>query len=121
MIALILAMMIAGKTTDVVVDSQSNGRVIRAAKGATVVVRLEAQLGTGYGWQIRQQAKNLQPIGEAEMEHGGGGGITGGTDVQIFRFRVKSRAKGVLSMGYMQPWEKDKPPAKTFSVTIDSR
>ena len=114
MIALIL-------TTLITVDAHDDGRTIRAAKGATVVVRLEAQLGTGYGWQIRRLAKNLELLGEPGLEHRDRAGTTGGTDVQVFRFRVKSRAKSTLTMGYARPWDREKAPARTFSLFVDSR
>lgn len=112
----------AGIASTVVIDGPMNGRVIRAAKGSTVVVRLETQPGTGYSWRVRALAKNLVSIGAGKLEHNGGGtGVTGGTDVQVFRFRVKSRGKGELRLAYARPWEKDKPAAKTFSVIVDSR
>lgn len=117
-----MMMLIAAIASTVVIDGQFDGRVIHAARGTTIVVRLEAQLGTGYSWRIRTLAKNLAAIEPGAEEHAGGDTpSTGGPDVQVFRFRVKSRGKSVLRFVYVRPWEKEKPPAKTFQVTIDSR
>ena len=37
----------------------------------------------------------------------------------IFHFNVVKATKTKIRLVYVRPWEKDKPPEKTFEVTID--
>jgi predicted secreted protein len=119
----ILASMVLTATTlaAVVVDATSDGKTIRAAEGRTVIVRLEAQPGTGYRWQVKQLARNLRQIGKSEFARKAEAGVTGGAEIEVFRFRVRGKAKGTLDMIYVQPWEKGKPPRRLFRVAVDSR
>ena len=102
-------------------DARLHGRTLRAVPGTVVVVQLEAQMGTGYGWQVQSLAKNLEPMGKPELRRNEDGGVTGGSETQVFRFRVRSRGKSTLRMINVRPWVKNDKPRKTFRITIDSR
>lgn len=102
-------------------DSRLDGRTLRAAAGTSIVVQLEAQMGTGYSWQVQSPAKNLEQIGKPELRRNETDGLTGGAETQVFRFRVRSKGKSTLWMTYVRPWVKNDKPLKTFRITIDSR
>jgi len=88
-----------------------------ASVGDVFEVRLKAQLGTGYGWKVVSDNRELKQLGDPEQTPSDEVKV-GGFNYQIFRFRAVRRGKSVLKMDYVQPWEKDFPPAKTFSVTV---
>ena len=44
--------------------------------------------------------------------------MPGATWNEVVTFSAKSAGAGALELSYSRPWEKDKPPAKTFSLSI---
>ncbi len=99
-------------------DLRDEGKIVHAPPETTIVVRLDAQLGTGYGWQVAELGDTLIQIGDPEVEDSDG--RAGRSERQVFRFRVRGEGRSTLRMVYVRPWEKDADPAKTFSVVIDS-
>ncbi|HJQ40905.1 MAG TPA: protease inhibitor I42 family protein [Thermoanaerobaculia bacterium] len=116
MMNVMAAMLVLGT---IALDQRHQGTTVRASSGSTIVVKLEAQLGTGFGWKIAAIGKNLIQVGESTIEDHGGG--AGASELQVFRFRVNGKGRGVLRLIYVRPWEKDAKPAKTYSVTIVSK
>jgi inhibitor of cysteine peptidase len=46
-------------------------------------------------------------------------GVAGSGGTQIFQFAADVSGSAKITLEYRRPWEKDAPPAKTFSVTIN--
>ncbi|MEW6211958.1 MAG: protease inhibitor I42 family protein [Acidobacteriota bacterium] len=103
------------------VTDKDNGKKISLAKGNTLIVRLEARPGTGYGWRVaKNDAEKLKPEGEP-TEESPGKEVIDGTEYQIFRFKAVSRGTVFLELHYVRPWEKDAPPEKTWSMEAQIR
>jgi inhibitor of cysteine peptidase len=101
----------------VTVTEKDNDSTVTIAKGDTLVIRLEAQLGTGYGWQVvKNDTARLKSLGEPLVEPGQG--LAGGVEHQVFRFGVLKSGSGTVELHYMRPWEKDVPPTKTYRITV---
>jgi inhibitor of cysteine peptidase len=100
--------------------AQDNGRAVMIPVGSSVIVRLEAIPGTGYGWQlVRNGSPQLQletpPVFEprSKLE-------AGGVEDEVFRFRVQMPGTVDLEFHYRRSWDKQTPAAKTFRVRITS-
>ena len=105
---------------DVVVTERDADREVSVASGGTLVVRLGAQLGTGYGWQIAENdPSRLKPPGRPELE-GSGGAPPGGAQDQVFRFAAMKPGTVRLVLRYARPWEPD-APAKSFRIDVRIR
>ena len=103
----------------VVLTETDSGREVEVRRGDVLVVRLNAQLGTGYGWRVaRNNARRLRPLGES-LESSGGGDKVGGAETQVFRFKAVRRGAATLTLHYKRPWEKAE--SKTFSVEVRVR
>jgi predicted secreted protein len=101
----------------VLTDSDNNKEVVLSSK-ETLTLKLEAQLGTGYGWDIAEVDKDrLEPAGAPTIERVTKEGV-GGRELQVFVFKPVKPGKAVLKMRYVRPWEKTAKPQKTFSVTV---
>jgi predicted secreted protein len=101
----------------IVVGDEDDGREVSLRRGDTLVVRLGARLGTGYGWRVvRDGGRRLRPLGEA-IEPGGEG--EGGVEFQVFRFKALSRGAAAVVLHYKRPWEKGH--AKTFTLRVRVR
>ncbi len=104
----------------VVVTDADSGKRIGTARGNILIVRLEGQPGTGYGWQIvRNDTIKLKPLGEPVLE--AGQGLAGGVEHQLFSFKAQRAGTIVLELQYVRPWEKDVPPAKTYQIKVKIR
>ncbi len=101
----------------VTVTERDSLHTVKIMKGDTLLVRLEAQISTGYGWQITKRDRTrLRSLGAPGVEPGTG--LGGGIEHQVFKFRVLKTGPSTLRLEYARPWEKDKPPARTFMVKI---
>ncbi len=103
----------------VAVEQKASGSLVAMAQGATLVLRLKSNPTTGYGWQIAtNDATHLRPIGppryvRPEDRRMGAGGY------QELRFEARATGKTALTLSYARPFEKNAPPAKTYSLTLD--
>jgi inhibitor of cysteine peptidase len=100
------------------VTTEDAGRKVTIPVGSSMIVRLEAKPGTGYGWQlVRDGSPQLHletpPVFEprSKLE-------AGGVEDEVFRFRVQMPGTADLEFHYRRPWDKQTPAAKTFRVRI---
>jgi inhibitor of cysteine peptidase len=80
----------------------------------TITIRLPVQMGTGYSWEVVSLPDALVQKGVATE----GGGLPGGPGVEVFRFRAKKKGSGKLTLAHVRPWEQNKPPEETFTLTV---
>jgi predicted secreted protein len=100
------------------ISDKDNGRTINLKKDSLLIIKLESQLGTGYGWKVvKNNSDRLEPLGEPDVEKDENQKL-GGTERQIFRFKAKSAGSSTLELHYARPWEKTAPPSKSFRVTV---
>jgi inhibitor of cysteine peptidase len=86
--------------------------------GSTVILRLEAIPGTGYGWQLVQDGSpQLQRDGEPRFEPRSDV-EAGGVEDEVFRFRAQATGMAELECVYRRPWEKQASGAKRFTIRI---
>jgi inhibitor of cysteine peptidase len=83
-----------------------------------LVVRLEANPGTGYSWNVAGEEEIvLDRLGEPTFERLGEP-KPGGVEHQVFTFRVRSKGESSLRLDYRRSWEKQKAAEKSFSVRV---
>lgn len=103
-----------------VLDEKADGKTAEVVAGKAVVVQLDGNPTTGYSWSLRKlDGDALEQQGEVryvpkKVPRGMVG--SGGTFIAVFK-AVKP-GKAVIAMAYARPWEKDKPPARTFEATV---
>jgi inhibitor of cysteine peptidase len=108
-----------GKTVTVTVKARDKEGKVKLAKGDTLEVRLLSNRTTGFGWQIgKNDNDKLKSLGRPTYERpkkplpGAGG-------VDVFRFTAEAPGKTELELVYKRPFEKDKPPAKTYKLSVE--
>jgi predicted secreted protein len=74
-------------------SEKDNGRKIRLRKSDILVLKLQAQFGTGYSWQVAASNK-------------------------IFRFKAKQAGQVELELRYVRVWEKEAQALKTFRLKL---
>jgi predicted secreted protein len=107
---------VSGAPRSVVVTEAQNGQNIQIGINDVLIVRLQAQAGTGYSWAVttvpsflRLSQEHTEPTGRT---------IPGGPEVQLFTFKPISSGNALLSFAYWRPWETGQPPARTYNVKV---
>lgn len=101
----------------VTVTEEDNGTKVEIKSGDVLAVKLSAQLGTGFGWKVVSENKNLALKGEPEQ-------ITkeeqkpGAPDFQTFKFKAGGAGESELKLIYVEGWKKDAKPLKDFTITV---
>lgn len=102
----------------VLTDSDNNKEIVLSTK-ARLTLKLEAQLGTGYGWEIAELDKDrLEPAGPPTLDTTSKETV-GRRETQVFVFKPLKPGTAVLKLRYVRPWEKPAKPQKTFTVTVN--
>ena len=102
----------------ITVTEQDSGKTIEIAVGQKMLVQLPSNPTTGYRWSVLGNPAPLKFVKSDYATDPRAAGRIGTEGVQTLRFTAKSSGKVELKLGYIRPWEKDVPAAKTFSVTL---
>ena len=101
------------------VTIKENGATVTLHSGDILEVTLPATLGTGYSWKVANSAATvLKEQGSPEAGSAETAGKAGQPENQVFLFNTLAKGTGQLELQYLRPWEKDRKPAKTFSLTV---
>jgi predicted secreted protein len=98
--------------TSVTITEDQNGQTVDVQKSDDVVVTFVAAGGTGYAWQM--EPTDLATAKEEDIAQQPG--LPGGPMKVMFHVQAKQTI--TLKFDFFRAWEKDKLPAKTFSVTL---
>lgn len=112
-----------GETRAIKLTAEDDGKTVGAVVGKPVEVSLKGNPTTGYSWRTAAlTGDSLEQLGKPKYvprPHRPGMVGVGGTF--LFTFKAVKPGKTTLKLVYVRPWEKNKPPAKTFSATIEVR
>jgi len=119
LLLLLVALLVASRASAsaIFISLDDNGQEFTLDRGDALVISLPATSGTGYTWQAQPVAGGfVKQVGDPAFERDST--MPGAAGHQIFHFGIGARGTGTLEMRYLRPWEKDKPPAKVFKVTL---
>ena len=101
-------------------DDISN--VINATAGKDFVITLDANATTGYEWQLANSIDNnlIEFVGSEYIPNKTD--LVGSGGRSVWTFKAVQTGKTQISFKYIRSWEKDVPPAKetTYSVNIQA-
>jgi predicted secreted protein len=103
----------SGSTHTITITEDQNGQTVQVQKSDDVVVTFVAASGTGYQWTM--EPSDFATAKEEDVPQQPG--LPGGPVKIMFHVQVKQAV--TLKFDFARAWEKDKPPAKTFSVTLN--
>ena len=100
-------------------EMADNGRQIEVEVDQTLVISLESNPTTGFGWQLAEHEDPiLKLMGEAEFQPSESKEIVGAGGTETFRFKAISTGQTTLTLVYRRPWEEDVDPLETFLVNV---
>ncbi len=107
------------KPKPVLITQEDNHRTFTVPVGTPVRITLQGRPGTGFGWfLLHGDPKVLKPVGTPKSEAPKPEQKLDGIELTVFRFKAMRRKSCTLEFVYRRPWEKDVPPAETFTVEI---
>ena len=109
---------------EITVKEKENKGQVEVALGGVLILKLEANPGTGYSWQIvKNDDALLKQMGESIFEpiSDKGEKRMGAPAYQTFRFNAQSSGTDIIEMHYSRKWEKNTRPLKKFSMTVHVR
>ena len=98
----------------VLVSEKDNAKQFSLKKGEIIQLSLDAQLSTGYGWQVSSLG-GVEQYGDIDVKTAK---VIGGIDTQNIRFRALAAGKGFIELKYIRPWKKDDSPLRYFKVSL---
>ena len=101
-----------------VLAAKDDGGELRLAVGETFSVELESNPSTGFHWQLADAGSSgvLKPAGDEF--HAPDTERCGAPGVQKLSFRAAAPGEAVLKLVYVRPWEKNRPPMRSFQVKV---
>jgi len=102
----------------VTLTEQNNGKTVEVETGQKVVVRLASNPTTGYQWSVQGDRAPLAIVKSDYSPSSPNRQMPGAGGVQTIRFVAKSAGKVELRLEYRRSWERNVPPAKTYTVTV---
>ena len=104
-----------------VLDKEANGKTVTAQVGQQVLIKLRGNPTTGYQWSVAKiEGEAVEAVGEPKYEiDKGAEGRLGAGGTYTFTFKAVKAGQAALRLRYARVWEKKKPPAETFALTVE--
>jgi len=102
---------------EIQVTERENGRAVDL-NGEVLVLNLESNPSTGYGWQVRALNPGILRKLDATEWLPDTPGKLGGPGTEVLRFAAVGRGQARLDLVYARPWE-TAAPAKSFSLEVN--
>lgn len=100
-------------------DATWDGRAVTLTVGEQPTLTLEMAAGTGYQWTLAQGDAKILDVGEPQISADATPGLVGGPVKYQWTITGKGEGKTTLRAALARSWEKDKPPAKTVTLSIE--
>ena len=108
-----------GPTGEVRLDMADNERQIKVEVDQILVISLESNPTTGFGWELVElKDPILQSMGDAEFQPSESEEIVGAGGTETFRFKVMSTGQTTLTLVYHRSWEEGVDPLETFRLDV---
>jgi inhibitor of cysteine peptidase len=120
LLAVLISLTGCQSSTEVRMDNQANGSEVTVKPEQVLVIQLESNPTTGYGWEITQYDEAvLKTQGDAEyVSSDPGQKLVGAGGVEVFRFKPIVSGKTHLQLVYRRSWEVDVEPIQTFDLDV---
>jgi inhibitor of cysteine peptidase len=91
--------------------------MVEAKQGDKIVLSLQENITTGYGWQIEEIDRSIVELESTEYVDAPQTGLgAGGT--RTFRFRAHAVGSARIQLRLRRPWEDVDATVKHFDVTV---
>lgn len=119
---LTLPAIVQSSPNDIVVTQAHHGTSVAVAEGQRLIIRLEGQPGTGYGWDLREPSSLLQQAGDPVFEplSDPSEAAASAPTVQVMTFHPVRAGNETLTLVYRRPWDRNAAPSRTFTIQVET-
>lgn len=103
--------------SEVVVTQNDRGRTVDVRPGDVIVIRLEENLTTGYGWEIESGEGTVVALEESNHVETAGMAMGRG-GMRVLRFVALAQGSQEVRLQLRRPWEPPDKAIEQFSITI---
>jgi inhibitor of cysteine peptidase len=103
---------------EIVVAAADDGRGLELTEGQTLVVRLQANPSTGYGWQVVEPEAGEILLQTDDGEFQPESNLLGAPATQVLRFEPVHEGETTLKLEYRRPWGPAAEPAHEFGLLV---
>ena len=106
--------------SEIVVTRHDQGRIFEAHRGDVIVFRLEENLTTGYGWEVKTVEGSVVEFIESTYVEATGMAIGRG-GMRVMRFVARSPGSQEIRLQLRRPWDPPDKALEHLEVTIRVR
>lgn len=106
--------------SETVITRIDRGRTIDARPGDVIVIRIEENLTTGYGWEIESREGGVLALKESSYVESTDV-VMGRGGMRLLRFVALAQGSQEIRLQLRRPWEPPDKAIEQFSVTIRVR
>ena len=110
-----------GETEQTDLDASYNGEEIEVATGDLLMITLESNPTTGFGWQLSEPVEEgLLTLIESRYELGENTeqGMVGAGGGEVWTFKALATGETKISMEYSRPWAGSEKAVQSFEVIV---
>jgi inhibitor of cysteine peptidase len=100
-------------------DERSNGNEIQMNTGEKFEIVLRENPTTGFRWHLVSGGEPVCKFLDDSFEIGGGSPGSGG--IHSWQFQAMQEGLGKIELVYQRSWERNKPPAQSFTLNVHAR
>jgi len=97
-------------------DKKDDGKQIELEQGQDLIVVLEGNPSTGYGWEVVELDDRVLRASAAEFQ--AKSDLEGAPGAFALTFQAVGKGQTLLQLSYRRSWEKDVKPIETFAVQV---
>jgi len=96
----------------------SPGGTVAVNTGRRFAIRLQSNPTTGYGWQLAKPLDEKIVVQVTNDYIHPESSLMGAGGHEVWIFKAVGQGQAEISLKYVRPWEKDRPPAETNVFTV---
>lgn len=102
------------------VDADADGGEVTLAVGDLLVVTLESNLTTGYGWSLADAGEDdvIAVTGNEFIAPESTEPLVGQGGVEVWAFQAVAAGEVTIAMEYVRPWEQGVEPEAEFNINV---
>jgi len=103
----------------VFVDASYAGKEVELADGGSLTLTLECNPKIGLEWELKNVSdQTVLKLVNQKFKPPESGATSGGNGQEIWSFKALGTGESAIYMEYRQPWQRQFPPEKTFSLIV---
>ncbi len=116
---LILGPLAACRPKETTLTEADDGQAETIKVGGSLVIELKANPSTGFTWEVAEvDTSVLRQVGGIEFKSASSAPLPGEGGTQTLQFQGVAPGRTALKLIYHRPFEKEAPPAGTFTIQV---